>query len=487
MATPLFIWGTTTAREMEAQKKVKPAPLSSPAPGAGLKGKRKVQGHHAQPPTGASTSDANTTNGSSANATPALIHSSSAATGSSASIITSGGRSNRTASSSNPSGVGSSSSSASAFYTQRNGRTYIDDPKLNYPMPVDLVEINRQALRTLLLIQLHGAPIVCPDMLARPPRRVLEIGCGSGIWSVMCHRFFRDRGHTGISFVGFDICPNPIDPRHSDPDMDWTFVQHDIHSQPWPFADGAFDFVIQKNTALLVHLPSHPICVSEIQRCLVPGGVTEVWETDHSIRMLRPHVPATPTPGSPAAAIQEQVQSLGAYVIGVNTPLSAPLNPFLVEYNHWITRALESRQLMLNPCVAIQHYFLQEVDALTDVHTKRVAVPLSEVRWEREGVGGVVTRDGKSYVDMKGTATGRRNGPVEKKNLTVAQAALRRTALVTLVQEIQAQELMLREVNGKSQDEWDVWLDKMSTDLINDWGTSWGECLEFGAWWARKR
>jgi len=46
---------------------------------------------------------------------------------------------------------------------------------------------------------------------------------------------------------------------------------------------------------------------------------------------------------------------------------------------------------------------------------------------------------------------------------------------------------VLREVSGKSQDEWDGWLGKMMNDLVKDNGTSWGECLEVGAWWARKK
>jgi hypothetical protein len=64
---------------------------------------------------------------------------------------------------------------------------------------------------------------------------------------------------------------------------------------------------------------------------------------------------------------------------------------------------------------------------------------------------------------------------------------LRRTALLTVVQQIQALEPVLREVSGKSQDEWDTWLGKMMNDLVRENGTSWGECLEVGAWWAKKR
>ncbi|PTB72400.1 hypothetical protein M440DRAFT_1394739 [Trichoderma longibrachiatum ATCC 18648] len=76
---------------------------------------------------------------------------------------------------------------------------------------------------------------------------------------------------------------------------------------------------------------------------------------------------------------------------------------------------------------------------------------------------------------------------VEKKTLTPGQIALRQTALLTQVQEIQALEPILREVSGKSQDEWDMWLTKMMSDLMDESGTALGECLEFGAWYAKKK
>ena len=48
-------------------------------------------------------------------------------------------------------------------------------------------------------------------------------------------------------------------------------------------------------------------------------------------------------------------------------------------------------------------------------------------------------------------------------------------------------EPIIREISGKSQDEWDGWAGKMMNDLRREGGTSWGECLEVGAWSARKR
>ncbi|KAL2111327.1 hypothetical protein VUR80DRAFT_10281 [Thermomyces stellatus] len=167
-----------------------------------------------------------------------------------------------------------------------------------------------------------------------------------------------------------------------------------------------------------------------------------------------------------------------------NTPLSPPLNNYLVEYNSWVSRALEMRDVSAVPCTLMGPLLLQESEALTDVHSRRLAIPLSDVRWEKEGVGGVVTKDGKSYIDTRGKGA---RGEAGGKALSPAQAALRRTALEIVVQGVQGLEPMLREVSGKRVDEWEGWISKMAGDLMGEGGTSWGECLEVGAWWAQKK
>ena len=405
--------------------------------------------------------------------------------------------STRTVISTDPSASGEAQNPlASKPFVQRSGRTYLNDPTLPYLLPVDLAELHRESLRTLLLIQVHGAPVACPALTAKPPMRVLELGCGTGFWSMMCHRYFKSRGHSNIHFTGVDIAPlapgsanTPADSIKPDKDMNWTFVQHDLRVLPWPFADGEFDLVLNKDMSTALPLADHIPFMEEALRTLKPGGVLEVWETDHTIRMLRPHVPNPSATGAQAEE-QDAAGSLGAYMINVNTPLSAPVNTYLVEYNNWVSKAFESRHLVANPCTLVGSQMLMEPD-LTGVGSHRVAIPLSEVRWEREGVGGVVTKDGKSYVDTKGKSGDKlmrgAHQKAEKKTLTAGQAALRRTALLTLVEQIQALEPALREVSGKSQDEWDVWMGKMMTELMSDGGTSWGECLESGAWWGRKK
>ncbi|KAH9995938.1 hypothetical protein F4779DRAFT_631608 [Xylariaceae sp. FL0662B] len=388
-------------------------------------------------------------------------------------------------------------------FITRNNRVYINEPTLLYPLPVDLQELHRQSLRTLLLFQLFGGPTTAPEFSNKPPTRVLEVGCGSAFWSMMCHRYFAQHGHSSISFTGIDIVPlvgSTLEQNWKpDKDMRWRFVQHDVRRMPWPFADHEFDLVLIKDLSMVYPSRDPMPYFEEYLRILKPGGVLEIWETDNTIRMLRPHVLRTP---SVAKAVddsdsdsdsddEDDTARLGAYVMTNNTPLSAPMNPFLVEYNGWATKALDARGLTPVPCTIVGPYLLQESETLMDVRSKRLAVPLSEIRWEREGVGGVVTKDGKSYIDsMKGKARAPDTKGGEKskgKTLTATQAALRRTALETTVGLILCLEPLLREASGKSQDEWDSWAGKMMNDLLREGGTSLGECLEVGAWCARKK
>ncbi|KAF4991428.1 hypothetical protein FGRMN_7831 [Fusarium graminum] len=373
----------------------------------------------------------------------------------------------------------------------QNGRTYFNDPTSSYPLPTDLAELHRQSLRTLLMIQVYGAPVYTPFIRNNPPLRVLEVGCGTGFWSMMCHRYYRERGHGGIHFTGIDIAPlapgspgSPAELCKPDKDMKWRFVQHDLRQLPWPFADEEFDMIMVKDTFLMVPSHVYQLFIEEYLRVLKPGGVMEIWDSDPTFRMLRPHVPSA-LPGSEEAEEHEAALDLGAYLMTSKTPLSAPLNSFLVEYNTWLSRTLEARQLSPVPCSLISAFLHQEAEVIMEIKTKRLAIPLSEVRWEREGVGGVVTKDGKSYVEMKAKSTPHQK--VEKKTLTPGQSALRKTALLTVAQQVSALEPIIREASGKSQDEWDTWVAKMMADLMSESGTSWGECLELGVWSARKR
>ena len=369
-------------------------------------------------------------------------------------------------------------------FTTRNGRRYLRDTTVTYPLPCDLQELHRQTLRTMLLCQIFNGPICSPAFNNKPPKRVLEAGCGTGFWSVMCHRYFSQRGHNSISFTGVDIAP--LAPRvRDDHDMNWRFVQHDLRRVPLPFRDDEFNLIMSKDLSMILSTHMQQALMDEYLRVLKPGGTLEIWDGDHSLRMLLPHAPPSTKEEEDDSEDEEQVHTnaMGTYTLTPQTPLAAPQNQYLMDYNLWISKALEARGLTPMPCTTMRPILLQEIETLEEIDYRRLAIPLGEVRWEREGVGGAVTQGTNGgAISSKG-----KSRESDRRMLTVGQAALRRTALQTVVQMIEALEPLLRESSGKGQDEWDRWYGNMMTDLLKNNGTSWGECLEVGAWWARKK
>lgn len=97
---------------------------------------------------------------------------------------------------------------------------------------------------------------------------------------------------------------------------------------------------------------------------------------------------------------------------------------------------------------------LQETETLCEVENRRVAIPLGELRWEREAAGE------RNQMKRRGSQAGKLiQGGVnlDKSILTEEQAALRHTALLVVIQMIESLEPLLKEVSGKNQEEWQRW------------------------------
>ena len=359
------------------------------------------------------------------------------------------------------------------------------DPSIKYPLPVDLQEIHRQNLRLVLQMRLFGAPI-CNDVLldsssdepsssdsssddnARtkphrrkrrssadlPPLKVLEVACGSGLWSSACGDYFKKNTRRRVHFTGLDVAP--VSPDLNKNGITWRFVQHDMRVHPWPFPTGEFDLVFVKDTAFCgrtIQFETNPIV--ETGRVTKVGGVLEIWETDHVFRTLLPNPQLPPGTSEDDA---DQAALCSAFVMNSSTPFAVSQNKYLTDYNAWVEAALAKRDLSAAPCTLVEWALRVEEDRFKGLKSRRLAIPFDETRWEREA----------------------------GKKLSPSQASLRRTALLTTVQLIEAMELVLRPESEKSPDEWDRWWAGMANDLLEAGGTSSGECLEVGAWWAVK-
>lgn len=361
-------------------------------------------------------------------------------------------------------------------FVLRHARRYLRD--LPYPLPCDLPELHRQNLHTLLATSVFGRALGSTTNPQRPPRKVLEIACGSGYWSSLCHHYLYGLGYEDVQYTGLDIVPLAADLRKQD--IDWKFVQHDLRKVPLPFDDGEFDIVVMKDMSLVVPLGSaSQRILDEAIRILKSGGALEIWETDHIIRSILPHPP--PPPGKNPQEYARAV-STGTFMISPITPFTEVHNKFLASSNNWITEALDKRKLSPTPCARISQMLLQETETLQGVENRRVAIPLGELRWEREAAAErqLATRRGSEATRTK------KNPAFDSGTLTEEQAALRHTALLVVIQMIESLEPLLKEVSGKTQEEWQGWWGSMMTNLLQDKGACSGECLEIGVWWCRK-
>jgi hypothetical protein len=173
--------------------------------------------------------------------------------------------------------IGPNDTRYSQLFATRKGRRYHRDSSLAYPLPCDVPELHRQTLRQLMLTSVFGAPFCSPQMTQRPPKRVLDIGCGTGIWSSQCHEYFSKLGHKNVEFIGLDIAPLAANLKEQG--VNWIFVQHDLRTLSLPFADETFDFVFIKDLSLVIQTNGqYERIMEEYMRILRSGGVLEMWE-----------------------------------------------------------------------------------------------------------------------------------------------------------------------------------------------------------------
>ena len=361
----------------------------------------------------------------------------------------------------------------------RQGRRYLREAT-SYPLPVDLAELHRQNLRTLLLIQVFGGPFC--STLSGPPRKVLEIACGAGLWSSACHEYFKRQGHD-VSFTGIDIAP--LAPDLKKQGVNWKFIQHDLRKPPLPFKDSEFDFIfVNDGMVVFAANPDNPVNpLTNLKKYLKPGGVVEIWESDFHIRCLLPE--PTHAPGIATEDLRH-AKTTATYTTSVSTPFTKAQNKFIQAYNLWLEAGFQKLGLTVAPCASLGFGLSAEAEQPENFGSRRIAIPFSATRWESDGQSN--NTDKVTSLKAKGKESRKMSYPhkVNNKPLTPDQDAVRRTALNVTIGLIESLEPLLKEESGMKQDEWYRWWSNMTTDLLEKEGTANGECLEVGAWWVRK-
>ncbi|KAG9300409.1 hypothetical protein G9A89_010033 [Geosiphon pyriformis] len=164
-------------------------------------------------------------------------------------------------------------SGSSTFY-DLHGRKYFDDLNMNYYLPCDDQENDRQNIEHFLWKELWGTNFMAPIHLelAKNEARVLDIGCGSGAWILEMASTY-----VGSNFIGLDIAP--CQPHEIKP-YNATFINVNFLER-LPFQKNHFDLVHQRS--ILRTLTENQFInhmIPELLRITKSGGFIELVETE---------------------------------------------------------------------------------------------------------------------------------------------------------------------------------------------------------------
>lgn len=148
-----------------------------------------------------------------------------------------------------------------------------------YLFPKDMPEYDRLTFQHYFLKSLLGSNYAVP---IDSPKRILDVGCGTGIWGrEIAHAF------PGAQVVGFDIeSQTPISHALEVP-SNCLFVQGNA-LQGLPFADQDFDFTHQRLMVAALPACAWPYVVSELVRVTRTGGWIELVEAADIFESIGP-------------------------------------------------------------------------------------------------------------------------------------------------------------------------------------------------------
>nr|BBH93666.1 hypothetical protein KTA_18650 [Thermogemmatispora argillosa] len=198
-----------------------------------------------------------------------------------------------------------------------------------YLLPKDLGEVNRLDFQHYVLRAALRGNYLAP---IEQPRRILDVGCGTGQWAFeLAHQF----PHAEV--IGLDL----EQVKASTPPPNYRFVQGDL-LQGLPFDNNSFDFVHQRLLVLAIPLAAWPGVVQELARVTSPGGWVELLETGTALQDYLPSGPAT-----------QEFYRLGAQLAAL--------------------RGLDTEGAVMR---SLAHYL--EEAGLVNVHYQSLAIPLGE-------------------------------------------------------------------------------------------------------------
>lgn len=304
------------------------------------------------------------------------------------------------------------------------------------------------------------------------PSRVLDIGCGTGIWIASMHDEFAARGRDDVKFVGMDVVP-VFAPMTG---VNFTFVRHNCLNIPFPFQDGEFDYIFVRDLSPAIPSTSAQSDVlAECLRVLGEGGIMEIQCTDFTIRSIS----QTKAPRT----------SSSAYTITTSTQFeSQAQNEHVQFFNNCVSKILAKRALTPIPCSTIGMLFSME-DCLVNNHSVRYALPLDEIWWEsgsRKDTSPTSESGDRSESKRKNSASAK-NALDQLSTLSENDLALRYQAKLQVKQLIDSLEPYWNETRDLPGEDFNKPYREMTASFFQEDGLRNGECLEFGAWWGTKK
>ncbi|KAL7269818.1 hypothetical protein RUND412_007501 [Rhizina undulata] len=157
--------------------------------------------------------------------------------------------------------------SAAKNHTFENGRRYHGYKEGKYMVPNDEAEQDRMdLLHHCFLLAVHGKLIAAPVGKAWKPKRILDIGTGSGIWAIDIADQYSE-----AEIIGVDL--SPIQPNWVPPNV--KFEVDDVE-EVWPYQENSFDYIHFRHLA--GHIYDWPKIYRQAFKALKPGGWIEVQD-----------------------------------------------------------------------------------------------------------------------------------------------------------------------------------------------------------------
>ncbi|KAH8839531.1 hypothetical protein MCOR27_004758 [Pyricularia oryzae] len=167
--------------------------------------------------------------------------------------------------------VSDSLTSSILRFRVENGRTYHSYKDGSYFMPNDDRENERLNLQHNLCMMTIGWKLYISPIDQRPVNRVLDIGCGTGVWSM---EFADD--HPEAHVIGIDL--SPIQPSFVPPNV--SYYIDDVEAE-WTYST-PFDFIFTR--MMLGCIRNWPEFFQQSFDNLTPGGYLESFEPVFPVR-----------------------------------------------------------------------------------------------------------------------------------------------------------------------------------------------------------